>query len=231
VADSHYILPPRYMESVKHSSVLFMDRNKNPAGVGFFVSNDTVITADHNLKDHGNNVTQVPVKYFGARGRFVSSSLTVKKRYPDHDLAVLSSSTSHISFLSIGSNDSMLAEKRVAVTSFSIAITAELAGIKFDGDGFAVLPAEIIRLSRNHIVYLSNCFSGDSGGAVVFSKTGEVIALHLETVNQANEELEHGNYTLEDVANSVNSVTRGFSQGFLGLRLDSDCVRNMIFSC
>ena len=139
---------------------------------------------------------------------------------------------SHISFLAIGSNDSMLGEKRIAITSFGIAITAELAGIKFDGDDFAVLPAEIFRLRTNHIVYLSNCFSGDSGGAVVFSKTGEAIALHLETVNQANEELEHGNYTLEDVANSVSSVTRGFSQGgFLGLRLGTDCVRNMIFNC
>ena len=50
VEDSHHVLPPRHIESVKHSSVLLLDRNQNPAGVGFFVSNDTVITANHNLK-------------------------------------------------------------------------------------------------------------------------------------------------------------------------------------
>lgn len=92
-----------------------------------------------------------------------------------------------------------------------------------------MIPAHVYRKSQNHIVYFSHLFSGDSGGAIIFSKSGEVIGLHLETVNQAIDELEHESYTVEDVANSVKSVIQGLSQGFLGLRLDSEIIQNLIF--
>lgn len=162
-------------------------------------------------------------------GRFVTSTLSIKRRLPDYDLAVLTSASNHNSYLTIDLDEEIV-DNRLAVTSFGIALTAELADIQFDGDGFAPLPATMYRKSKNHLVYMSNLFSGDSGGAVVFSRSGRVVALHLETVNQAREELEHGLYTLVEVANSVNSVIKGFSQGLLGLRLASPTIRGLIFN-
>ncbi len=102
-------------------------------------------------------------------------------------------------------------------------------GIQLVGDGFAVMAAILVSNSQHFVVYSSVIFSGDSGGAVVFSENGGAFALHLESVNQAKEELEHGTrFTLEDVADSVNQVTRGLTQGYLGLRLDSDQIQAML---
>lgn len=118
--------------------------------------------------------------------------------------------------------------KDFALASYSIGYLPVLRGEFFE-DKFAVMPVTIYKVTKNHVVYLSDAFSGDSGGAVVCNSKGEVLALHLETVNQANEELEKDKYTLQDVAESVNSCIRGFSQGFLGLRLDSAEIRTLIF--
>eukprot|EP01031_Cornospumella_fuschlensis_P030733 gene30733-37133_t len=89
----------------------------------------------------------------------------------------------------------------------------------------SLLPATLYKMSANHVLYMSNLFSGDSRGAVVLSRIGCVVALHLETVNQANEELQRGRYDLEEVANSVNNIIQGYSQGFLGLRLNSPVIK------
>jgi len=228
VDDSHYTLPPRHVEPVKKSSVLILNDDMTSAGVGFFVSPKIVVTANHNLTSY-RNATSINVKVFSNIG-FVSANLTVKVRNTDLDLAVLTFAGTQHSHLSIISDASSVGEQRLAVTSFSIAISAELSEIQFEGDGFALVPAQMFKISSNHIVYQSNVFSGDSGGAVVFSKEGKVVALHLETVNQAHEELEHNSYTLGNVANSVNSIIRGFSQGFLGLRLDSQAIQDLIFN-
>jgi hypothetical protein len=230
VDDSRYVLPPRYLDPVKRASVLLLHCDGDPCGVGFFVSPNIVVTANHNITSYPDSATIVRVKLFIDGEQFVSSTLSVKGRHPDYDLAVLYTSTAHEPFLNIADGDSIIdGSNRLAVTTFGIALTAAFADIQFSGEGFAVIPAQIFRKSNNHIVYFSNVFSGDSGGAVLFSPSGEVLALHLETVNQASEELEHGFYNLEDVANSVNSVIKGFSQGFVGLRLDSHSVRNLIF--
>ena len=234
VDDSHHVLPVRYLDNVKRASVLFLHPDGEPAGVGFFVPPTLVVTANHNMKRYLDSATTVFVKLFDNMGQFVSSTLSVKGRHPDYDFAVLCTSTVHEPVLMIVDQSlgdlNAGGENRLAVTLFGIAFNAELADIQFSGEGFAVLPAQIFRKSENHMVYLSNLFSGESGGAVVLPRLGTVVALHLETVNQANEELEHGSCTLQDVTNSVNSIVRGFSQGFLGLRLDSLTVRNMIFN-
>jgi hypothetical protein len=108
-------------------------------------------------------------------------------------------------------------------------LSAQLGDVLL-GDKFAVMPATIYKVSDNHVVYSSSCFSGESGGAVVFGPTGKVFALHLETVNQANERLRKEEITLAEVADSVNSIVRGMSQGFLGLRLDSKLISSLLFN-
>ena len=56
-----------------------------------------------------------------------------------------------------------------------ITIIMELSHIQFAGDGFPVLLAQTFRKSINHIASFSHLISGDSGGAVVFSRSGKVI--------------------------------------------------------
>jgi hypothetical protein len=96
--------------------------------------------------------------------------------------------------------------------------------------GFTVIQGTMLRASPHHIVYTSNLFSGDSGGAVICSENGNVIALHLETVNEAHEKLENSKLTLKIVNESVNSLLSGLSQGFIGFRLDTEIVASLLQS-
>ncbi len=95
-------------------------------------------------------------------------------------------------------------------------------------EGFLVVRGELVKISDHHIVYSSNLFSGDSGGAVICSDDGNVIGMHQETVNQANEKLDEEDVTLTAVNKSVESIIGGLSQGFIGIRLDTDDIRVMI---
>jgi hypothetical protein len=76
-------------------------------------------------------------------------------------------------------------------------------------------------IERYHYLrYRSSLFSGDSCAALIHADDGTVLGVHLETVNEASEALRKGEYDLETVAESVNNLIQGFSQGFVGLRLD-----------
>jgi hypothetical protein len=58
--------------------------------------------------------------------------------------------------------------------------------------GVAWQPA-VTSMSRGHrhFLYLAQTFDGNSGGAVVVGRTGEVIGLHQQLVNQAAEVVRH----------------------------------------
>lgn len=58
------------------------------------------------------------------------------------------------------------------------------------------------------------------GGAVIISN-GEIIGMHVETVNQARERLGRSNTVsnrLDDVEQSVDSLIRGLSSGSIGVK-------------
>jgi hypothetical protein len=97
-------------------------------------------------------------------------------------------------------------------------------------------------LASHHVLYSSTLFSGDSGGAVILSSDGVARAIHQETVNQAKEldriigidgeeetdDLDENSpmpdeimpSTIRRITRTVNSLVSGWSQGFIGLRLD-----------
>lgn len=50
--DSKYTLPPRYLEKAKYSSVIILNSDDEFSGIGFFVSENIVITVLHNLKSY-----------------------------------------------------------------------------------------------------------------------------------------------------------------------------------
>ena len=54
-------------------------------------------------------------------------------------------------------------------------------------DSFSgILDATIVKVSDRHVLYSSNSFSGDSGGTLTLNG-GNVLAVHLEGVNEAKE--------------------------------------------
>ncbi len=98
IEDNRYVLPPRFLTPVKKSSVLIKHLDGEPCGVGFFVSATVVITANHNLKTYNARAQSVNVKLFNNAGQFVNSTLSIKFRSTDYDLAVLTSASDHESF-------------------------------------------------------------------------------------------------------------------------------------
>lgn len=97
--------------------------------------------------------------------------------------------------------------------------------------GIAWHQARIVSLHPNNFVYDSVVFDGDSGGAVVVSRTGAVVGLHCELVNAARELITHkedAGERLNTIERSVKSLIHGSSSGCVGLRLDSAIVRPML---
>ena len=229
VEDAEYILPPRYLSQAKSSSVIILHPNQEFSGVGFFVSPSILITVAHNIVQYGKKARKIFAKIYDDTGTLIEVKLTMKRLCNKFDIAVLKYDKAHI-HLTIG-DVTIIGMKNFALASFTNALSQQLQEItSFTNDGFAVIPSSVFKVSTNHIVYSSVAFSGDSGGALLFTKNGEVVAMHLETVNEAAEELQLNKFTLKDVAKSVNSCVAGFSSGFLGLRLFSQEVQNIIFN-
>ena len=188
LSDSMKIVPDRFLENLKYSTVQILGEDDAPVGMGFFVSPQIVVTAYHNIKDSPN----IRALVTSAEGQMSTHTLTFApsieanaEKCKNLDLAVLETTTVHPHHLSIYSLDgNIMRVKDFALASYSIGYSPVLGGEFFE-DKFAVMPVIIYKVTTNHVVYLCNAFSGDSGGAVVCSSRGEVFALHLETVNQA----------------------------------------------
>jgi V8-like Glu-specific endopeptidase len=238
LSDSLAVVPDRFMMNLKHSTVQFLNDDDEPIGIGFFVSPNIIVTAYHNIDVNRPSLVRALITSVDENiitrtytHTFATNAIKDTKECRALDLGILTVETPHTNYLIIHSYCNLKpTRKDFAIASYSISLKSQLKeSTDFLGDGFAVMPAVIYKTSDNHVVYLSNCFSGDSGGAVICSTAGEVFALHLETVNQAKEELDKDAISLQDVAESVNACIKGYSQGFLGLRLDSQKVRALIF--
>jgi len=98
---------------------------------------------------------------------------------------------------------------RLAIISFNISIAKATKNAAIISEHHTVIQATLFKMSQQHIVYSSNLFSGDSGGAVICSANGEVIAIHQQTVNEANAVLEDSDITARKLNASINSLVSG----------------------
>lgn len=154
-------------------------------------------------------------------------ALTPKSVNQRLDVAMLFSSEESPSFLNIGSMVNVgKNSKCLAVTSFSISMTNQLK--EFPEESFTVAPPIMLKNSSHHLVYSSCLFSGDSGGAIIHTDDGNVIGMHLETVNEALEKMNIDSSTMEDRARSINSLVEGTRSAFLGIMLSCDEILKMI---
>lgn len=230
-------LPRRYRESVRLASVNIFDEKGKSIGVAIFVSSRRIISAYHVFKTH-----------YGFKNRQSASfnrSIVVKGlvHRPDNkveavefhmidyaenwDLVVLELGKNFVDanyFISLplvgvnndqGDNDEELG--KLALISFTAAHARQAP--QEANVSFCVCPAVLLNVSKHHLLYSCSLFSGDSGGAVLLSKDGSLRGIHQESVNQASEELRTG-VTPAAMVKSINSLIRGLSSGFIGLRLD-----------
>ena len=103
----------------------------------------------------------------------------------DYDVVVFEATYSSF-YLTIGTPKQEMS--RLAITSFNISIAEATKNAAIIAR--ASHKATLFKISQHHIVYSSNLFCGDSGGAVICSANDEVIAIHQQTVNEANAALE-----------------------------------------
>lgn len=229
--DLEVILPNRYVENVEKSSVKILNDSSNGVGVGFYISQNKVISCAHNFPSLTNfSVTEAQGKIFWCENfnrELISLEVIGLSSEADYDLIVFLASTESMFFLEVETPSSSMT--RLAITSFGIGISKALDNVSIFSENHLVVPAMMLKVSDHHIVYSSNLFSGDSGGAVVCSSNGSVIAMHQETVNEAIEKKSEV-VTLDDLNDSINSLLSGLSQGFVGLRLDTALVQSLISS-
>jgi hypothetical protein len=230
------LINPDEEENVKKASVMILSASKFRIGVGFFVSKEIVVTALHNLvtyqkinkKQKWKNVT-VWAEYFldahGASTRTIDLELlTASDKF---DLAILRCTSilresRYLRFPKTALSGYEISRTTWAMVNFSISVSTASEVVD---QRATVLPVTMIRIGVRHLIYLSTCFSGDSGSAIVMSVSGEIVGLHLETFNEVNP-LKDSSYG--SVIDSLNDLIAGLSTGFIGLRLDQGEVRALI---
>ena len=234
-----YDIPPARRVAIE-GSILAVLRGAGAAeaeaGVAFFVSSTAALTVAHNLllsasgpgaqRSHLKKVTCVRPSD-GARFTFEVVALDA-----DLDFAVLrlcvGAPSAH--FLTVPRSISVSAgEKGVFLVTCNIRMAAEAPDAA--SVGVAWHHARVVRFHPHSFLYDSPPFDGDSGGAVVVARTGEVIGLHKELVNAARELLEHKatlGERLSRVEVSVKSLIKGTSFGCIGVRLDSNIARSLL---
>lgn len=220
----------------------FDDQN---VGVAFFVSPTRLVTAQHTLDVHYCGHTEGSVVRIGVHT--VEEEVCFQDAYlvRSHfgwDSAVLTIEGSHHSHLILPTQPVSGRGHKVAITSF----TSDLANLIPNAVyyNFCLIPGSLLNINGHHVVYSSQLFSGDSGGAVILSADGTTVSLHLESVSQAVELARIGGIEGEDdeeeekdltfkttrkISKSLNSLVSGLSQGFIGLRLDCPDVQEFIF--
>lgn len=90
--------------------------------------------------------------------------------------------------------------------------------------GVAWFQAVVSKLHNRHFMYVADTFDGDSGGAIVIARTGEVIGLHQELVNRRKDLIEQHvsiGKRLTAAEASIKSLVENSTKGCVGLRMDT----------
>ena len=225
-------IPPAQRARIE-GSILAVARGKVEAGVAFFVSPTTALTAAHNLGVGGSttrHVKSVTCVRAEDRARFVFSVAALDAKLDVAVLRLRAGERPSAHFLTMPRSIGVApGDKGMFLVTCNIRMAAEAPDIA--SVGIAWHQARIVSLHPNNFVYDSVAFDGDSGGAVVVARTGAVIGLHCELVNAARELIAHKEDVgerLTSIDESVKSLIHGSSSGCVGVRLDSAIVRSLL---
>lgn len=210
IDQSHNAVTEEALEKL-HKCVFVIKEKRNSTlgiGVGVFVTPNRAVTANHNLGDAvvGSSIYGVIPKSV-----FVESPVPlrfrVEERNMEFDYAVLSIGDQH-AHLSVYTGDAnVLKCKRLAMCAFQFAIEGDLP--EFTPSSLGVMPAQGVKLSAHSdfLVYTSETWPGDSGGALVM-RAGELVGLHIDGVNHLKELSHQSDDDLEVRVTSLESSLR-----------------------
>jgi hypothetical protein len=186
-----------------------------PIGVMFFVTPNLAVTANHNIASKKVNDTV----YCQQRDVRSHSVLTVVYQDSKLDIAILSCGKpvgNYLSLLDTRSNPPQCGINFI-LAAYQIGITEEL---EYDFKlSFGIMTASVTKTSDNHMVFQSTTFAGDSGAALTLVN-GNVIGIHVEGVNEAEERL-RGKKDFEERLNaaeeSIDRLIENTAQGCIGV--------------
>ena len=225
-------IPPAQRARIE-GSILAVVRGKVEAGVAFFVSPTTALTAAHNLVVGGSttrHVKTVTCVRAEDRAQFLFAVAALDAELDVAVLRLRAGERPSAHFLTVPRSIGVApGDKGMFLVTCNIRMAAEVPDIA--SVGIAWHQARIVSLHPNNFVYDSSAFDGDSGGAIVVARTGAVIGLHCELVNAARELIAHKEDVgerLNSIEESVKSLIHGTSSGCVGVRLDSAIVRSLL---
>jgi len=213
--------------------VVKQGRKSRPIGTGFFVSPTVAVSAGHIFSEHmilakavvSAKLVPLVVGFGPSVGKAATLTLKLRKNFLVEtvkvDLAVLdivgASRPCHLKLA-----DQFPASILRPVTLFSFAIEFHESVSEIDL-GISCFEGKVTHISksRKYVAISADAFGGASGGAFVLNSSLEVLAMHLEHVNQAREY--QGNVlvdrddALDEMEKSLKSVIANVSSGLLAL--------------
>lgn len=185
-------------------------------GVGVCVSARKAVTAVHNLD--GLKIGDSVRVFFPVSRE--TSQLVVQVKDNELDYAVLAAGVEFSTHLPLYSGPSFgLVGKQLAMCAFQLGIHEELP--EWSHSSLGVMPATGVKLSRqeHHLLYASDTWPGDSGGALVMYN-GELVGLHIGGVNALKEKFEKKRtrkQRMSAVEDSLESAARSVASGCIAL--------------
>ena len=231
-----YDIPPARRAAIEGSILAVFrgaGRDAAEAGVAFFVSPTAALTVAHNLGVAGSarrHVGKVACVRPSDGARFAFDVVALDA---DLDCAVLRLRTgapsAHFLTVSRGGIGVAAGDEGAFLVACNVRMAAEAP------DAASVCAAwhraRVVRVHPHTFLYDAPSFNGDSDGAIIVARTGDVIGLHKELANAARELLKHKatvGERLSRVEASVQSLIKGSSSGCVGVRLDCDVARSLL---
>jgi hypothetical protein len=110
--------------------------------------------------------------------------------------------------------------------SLPVFLAAYQIGVQKDLDAYDMEPSlgvtsgMVMKTTNRHFLHSCCAFKGDSGGAIVIGN-GQVIGIHIASVNEAEDMLNMSNIDLGSIENSINQLTHSHYSGSIALRLSA----------
>ena len=220
------------MEKLRLAVIYFVDSNRKPIGIGFFVGPRVAISAAHTFTES----VKVGTKrngYFGKPHAGRTCKLVVNLIDRENDFIIFSiqseeeDAEAYLEPAPVGQDPGV----ECILAAYQLGIHHELDELGKE-PSLGVFSGAIIKAHERHFVYSAPSFAGNSGGAIIL-RGGQAIGMHIMTVNQAHElqrlkSLDEDEATTDDIVQHVNSVEKSvaslvepLSSGALGLSISS----------
>jgi len=208
---AHYVILPEELQLVTDATFLILDPTQTyPIGNGFFISGNRAVTALHNLGGLALRAL-CTIRYQGTdrQIRLIQARRALDVAFLEPVGWVTQS------YLRVALNRPLEKGVRITLIHFPIALSEQQVDLPLE---VAATPGSLVNSTRYHIYYESvNAGRGSCGGAIVL-KDLQVVGLHLEAVNEAqNRQLQAAG--LDDTASALDSVVASFAEGFVGVNL------------